>query len=668
MKNPLLQSILDKVRKIPVRIWGIIILSFFIGYIMRSPGNEVKVKIADIQAETHTEWTCSMHPQVRLPEKGQCPICFMDLIPLESSTNEGLAPNQLELSPNAEKLAEITTEKIKRGIAEAEIRLSGKIDYDETQIKTITAWVPGRLERLYVDYTGVQIQKDDHLVEIYSPNLYSAQEELIQSWKYSKEATGLARESALITLAAAREKLARLGLSEGQIRNIEEKNIPSAILTILSPMSGIVIHKKAVEGIYVDTGSPIYTIANLDRVWVLLDAYESDLPFLSFGQNVEFTVEALPGISFKGRISFIDPILDDKNRTVSVRLNIDNKDGHLKPGMFVKAIVNSVIDQEGKTINSELAGKWVGPMHPEIIKEEPGICDICGMDLVRAEDLGIINKSNSDGDPLLVSASAVLKTGKRAIVYVKIPNKEKPTFEGREVVLGPRVGDNYVIIAGLIEGEEVVTNGNFKIDSAMQIAAKPSMMNPEGGVSSTGHENHGGGIKPASRSAIPKKLKSSMEYHKTIEDIYANYFAAQTALANDDLVSSKNALNTFKLTAGAINDDLLKLHDASLKYWQDAKHNLIKATEHAEHWSNIKDARKAFEIISVTLLDLERSFGHANDMYYEIFCPMANDNQGASWIQTDKKVNNPYFGAKMQRCGEVRSELMPATMEHNNHE
>jgi len=376
--------------------------------------------------------------------------------------------------------------------------------------------VPGRLEKLYVDCTGVSVKKGEPLVELYSPSLYAAQEELLQARKYTLRAESvLAKESAKMISEAAEEKLRQLGLTDAQIDEIQNRGSATNRVMIYSPMSGVVVHKNAMEGLYVQRGTQIYAIADLTKIWVVLDAYESDLPWLQEDQRVEFQVEAVPGVTFHGNVGFVDPILNDKTRTVQVRVDIDNAEGLLKPGMFVRATVQSQLTKAG------------------------------------------------DGrQPLLIPATAVLRTGERAVVYVKKPDTEEPVFEGREVVLGSRAGRNYIVVSGLNEGEEVVIKGNFKIDSAMQIAARPSMMNPEGGVAMTGHEHHG---------------------------------------------------------------------------------------------SEIKAARRAFEPISMAILNLEKIFGHTGDeTHYRVFCPMAFDDKGAPWLQNHDTVDNPYFGAAMLLCGEVQ--------------
>jgi len=241
---------------------------------------------------------------------------------------------------------------------------------------------------------------------------------------------------------------------------------------------------------YVETGSRIFTIADLSSVWVQLDAYESDLQWLHYGQPVAFTTEAFPGETFEGRVAFIDPVLNPKTRTAKVRVNVDNSDQRLKPEMFVRANVSARLANDGKVVDEMLAGKWVSPMHPEIIRNTPGKCPVCGMELVTAESLGFTQAVAADvSAPLVIPATAALLTGNRAIVYIEVPDTDRPTYVGREVVLGPRAGADYVVKSGLKVGDLVVVSGNFKIDSALQIQAKPSMMNPEGGGATGGH-NH----------------------------------------------------------------------------------------------------------------------------------------------------------------------------------
>ena len=460
-----------------------IIVALIAGFLIRgcfNPAPTPQPQTSNSKPPT-TAWTCSMHPQIQLPKAGKCPICFMDLIPLESGSDAG-GERELSISPYAAKLMELETTEVVRRFVAAEVRMVGKVDYDETRVTYISAWVPGRIDRLFVDYTGITVKKGDHLAELYSPELLNAQEELLQAVQtlenLKNSQSSILLETAKQTIEAVREKLRLWGFTAEQIAQIESSGGPSDHMTIYSPTGGIVIHKNAKEGQYVQTGTQIYTIADLSRVWIQLDAYESDLNGLRYGSNVEFTTEAYPGKTFTGTITFIDKIINPATRTAKVRVIVDNTDEKLKPGMFVRAIARPEIAEDGRVMNPALAGKWISPMHPEVVKDGPGPCDVCGMPLVTAESLGYVNE-NEENAPLVIPVTAALKTGKRAVVYVEIPDREKPTYEGREVELGARRGDFYVVSSGLAEGERVVTRGAFKLDAELQIHAKPSMMSME---------------------------------------------------------------------------------------------------------------------------------------------------------------------------------------------
>jgi Cu(I)/Ag(I) efflux system membrane fusion protein len=407
-------------------------------------------------------------------------------------------------------------------------------------------------------------------------------------------------------------------------------------------MSGIVIEKNGVEGAYVKTGTNIYTIADLTRVWVVLDAYESDLPWLAFGQKVSFTTEGIPGKTFEGQVAFIDPFVDPQTRTVHVRLNVINTKGELKPGMFVHGTVHATIGPGGKAINPELAEKWVCPMHPEIVEEKPGSCAVCEMPLVTSESLGIVHAPDHHYESLLIPASAVLRTGSRAIVYVRLSNSD-PTFEGREIILGPRVGDHYIVKSGLEAGEKVVVNGNFKIDSAMQIAAKQSMMNPRINKYKVGKKD---------------KLKVTDEVMEFMEKVLVHYYAIQQSLAGDNLSDTQSSVKGLnQLLQSFQNGHVQLVHEAAFQ-WKKVYTQMQETTTHHQHWNSIDEVRMAFKNLSQAFLNYENLFGHFSESTaYEVFCPLAFDNSGASWLSQKNEVLNPYFGASMLKCGEVKREF-----------
>ena len=602
-----------------------------------------------------TVWTCSMHPQIKLPKPGKCPICFMDLIPLEDDAGEDDSPRQLKMSKRAAALAEIQTVPVKRQYAERIVRMVGLVDYDETKVANISAWVDGRLDRLYVDYTGVTVRKGDHLVYLYSPNLIVAQRELLQTWKAHNRPDALDRDLTARTLKSTEEKLRLLGLLDEQIEEIKRRGTTTDHLTIYAPIGGIVIDKHANEGMYVKTGMKIYTIADLSRVWVHLDAYESDIPWVRYGQQVEFTTEAYPGEVFKGRIAFVNPVLDRQTRTVKVRVNVPNPDQKLKPGMFVRARVRSQLAAGGRVFDASLVGKWISPMHPEIVKDGPGKCDICGMDLVPAEELGYIVPKKAPEVPLVIPATAPLITGKRAVVYVRLPDRQQPTFEGREIMLGYRAGDYYIVRHGLNEGELVVTKGNFKIDSALQIKARPSMMSPEGGATATGHD-HGGGdmaARAGHEHAKPETAKVTVPsaFRVLLNRAYQSYLAAADALADDDLGAAREALGKIPKAVKAV--DATSLDAEARSQWKESADRIIFAAYETLDARKRDDVRRHFGELSGEFVALVKAFGHAlQDPVHQHHCPMALDAKGADWLQRDGDTRNPYFGPAMLGCGD----------------
>jgi membrane fusion protein, copper/silver efflux system len=671
MKEPIMsKSDADSTRKrlsqVALRLAGglfpaILILvllpaAFLFGYALRGPGPEADSGAMETPERAVDFWTCSMHPQVQQPGPGKCPICHMDLIPVSADDSGGVAGAAVfSTSEAARELMRIQTAPVERRFVSHEIRMVGKIDFDETNLAYITAWVPGRLDRLYVDFTGIEVRKGDHMVYLYSPDLLAAQEDLRRAAKalagIRQEAPEVLKDTAKAAVTASREKLRRWGLTDAQIDGAEKQGGASDHVTIYAPVAGTVVNRSGQEGMYVDTGTRIYTIADLTSLWVKLDAYESDLTWLRYGQKVTFEAEALPGEKFEGQITFIDPVLDKATRTAKVRVIVKNKDRRLKPEMFVRATVRAQVAGGGRVMDPALAGKWISPMHPEVIKDGPGTCDVCGMALVKAEDLGYMSAESSETEPpLVIPASAPLITGARAVVYVEAPDGERPTYEGREVVLGPRAGDFYIVREGLAEGERVVTNGNFKIDSALQILAKPSMMAPEGGAP-TGAHDHGS----MSKTATPA-VETPDAFKGQLGSFYEAYLVIGAALASDDFETASRAVPKGK---GALETVDMKLLDgAAHTVWMDHLGRLGKALTAMEAAGDIEAARQAFEPLSMALLEAIQAFGMASDKpAFRTHCPMAFEWKGADWLQADEDIRNPYFGASMLTCGEVKGQV-----------
>jgi Cu(I)/Ag(I) efflux system membrane fusion protein len=609
--------------------WLIIVGALVLGFLLRGGSGDAPSAsmAAESAAGEATVWTCSMHPQIKLPEPGQCPICFMDLIPLEEDGGEDDSPRVLTMSNTAKKLAQIVTAPVERRFADARITMVGKIDYDETRLAHIAAWIPGRLDSLYVDYTGASVRKGDPMVLIYSPELLAAQEELLQAIATAQRVEGselsTIRRTAQATIESARDKLRLWGLTENQIAGIESRGTPSDHTTIYAPIGGVVVHKAALEGEYVQTGKSIYTIADLSHVWLQLDAYESDLPWLRVGQEIEFMTEAYPGKPFTGTVTFIDPFLHAGTRTVEVRVDVPNPDRRLKPGMFARA-----------TVKSQLGAK------------------------------GTVTRSTEDA-PLVIPASAPLITGKRAVVYVALPDRERPTYEGRDVLLGPRAGDYYIVESGLEEGEMVVVNGAFKIDSELQIRAKPSMMSPEGGAVAThDHSGSGGEMADEKPSKTPPppvrgRLANTPDaFRVELQSVYEPYFELHAALADDQFDDAVNASSDIRRQIGDVTAE--DLPDTAKAIWQQLAERLTESATAASAADNIEAFRVEFEELAAAMIDIDYYFGHLETIdYYVTLCPMAFNNRGAYWLQNAHTVANPYYGHKMLRCGSV-TDTIPA--------
>jgi membrane fusion protein, copper/silver efflux system len=375
----------------------------------------------------NTIWTCAMHPQIRMPEPGKCPICGMDLIPLkQSSTSSSVDPDAIHMSKDAVQLANVLTTTVTKHKPIKEVRLYGKVQADERLFRSQTSHVPGRIERLNINFTGESVLKGQVLAEIYSPELITAQQELLETVKTKQLQPEL--------YEASKEKLRQWKLTDEQIARIESSGIIQNNFGVLSNTTGTVIARRVNTGDHVSQGTVLFDIADLSKVWIMFDAYESDLQFLHIGEKLSFNLQALPGTDFTGNIIFIDPVIDPVTRVAKVRVETGNQAGRLKPEMFATGIVSSTLTEYA--------------------------------------------------DNVVIPKSAVLWTGKRSLVYVKQTGSKEPVFKIREVELGPMLGESYVIMNGLSEGEEIVTSGTFNVDAETQLEGKPSMMNPYGGKTS----------------------------------------------------------------------------------------------------------------------------------------------------------------------------------------
>ncbi|MCX6256868.1 MAG: efflux RND transporter periplasmic adaptor subunit [Bacteroidia bacterium] len=410
-----------------IYIISTLIIGISLGWVFFHSTGKNNVKSGQsAEVEKHTIWTCAMHPQIRKQEPGKCPICGMDLIPLNLG-GPTLDSGAIHMTKEAAQLANVHTSTVTKQNPVKEIRLYGKVQADERLLQSQVSYLPGRIEKLFVNYTGEIVSKGQSLAVIYSPDLVAAQQELIE--------TAATKQSQPVLYEAAKEKLRHWKLSEDQIISIERSGKIKTNFEVYANTTGIVSARRVNNGDYVSQGSVLFDVADLSQVWIMFDAYESDLPYLSRGQKVTFTLQAIPGEKYSGNITFIDPVLDPVNRVARVRVEVSNREGRFKPEMFATGIVEANLDQY---------------------------------------------KNN-----IVIPGTAVLWTGKRSIVYVKQTGTDEMVFKIREIELGPMLGDNYVVVNGLREGEEIVTQGAFSVDASAQLEGKPSMMNPQGGQTSS---------------------------------------------------------------------------------------------------------------------------------------------------------------------------------------
>ena len=600
---------MDKIKKILnnrfVQYALLLVAGLFIGWIFFG-GDTERVDQRETEAleehdhEGESVWTCSMHPQIRQDEPGQCPICGMDLIPVSSDEEVTLLDTEIQMTEAAMKIADVQTATVENVKPYKEIYLPGKVKADERRIAEITARFSGRIENLFINFTGQKVYKGQKLATIYSPDLVTAQKELFEALKF--------KESNPSFYNSAVNKLKLWDLTEQQIESIIESGEIQYNFNILASTSGTVVEREVSIGNYVEEGESLFKIANLSKVWVLFDAYESDLPWIQEGDEINFSIQSLPGKTFTSKVTFIDPVIDPSTRVASVRTEVNNPDDQLKPEMFAKGILKSTL---------------------------PGV-----------------------ENALTIPKSSVLWTGKRAIVYVKKPYSDQPIFEYREVVLGPEAGNQYVVAEGLNAGEEIVANGVFKVDAAAQLQGKVSMMNPGGGKTGTGHdhgdmamngemeqENVGQTLSDQSATEVNDQFKEQLA------NVLDSYISLKDALVDSDPEEATRAASNVKQALQKVDMSLLKgdAHEVWMEKLNRMKDGLANVTK-----ANLEEQREAFSVISNALYESLKQFKIDGLNAYYQFCPMAFDDTGAYWLSKTKEIRNPYFGEGMMTCGITR--------------
>ena len=385
----------------------------------------------------HETYICPMHPTVVSDKPGSCPICGMDLVVKEADASSA-QNGSVQIDPVTIQNIGVKTMMVEKQPLKRTVRAVGRVDYDETRIMDVNSKIAGWVEQLYVDYTGQWVEKGQPLLALYSPELVAAQEEYLTALDYAERMRdGAVREvsqSADDLLAAARQRLLYWDISVEQIAELEKTRQVGRTMPILAPRSGIVTHKDVLEGAYIRSGQHLYRIADLSVVWIYADVYEYEMPWISKGQRAEVSLSYLPGEQFGGKVDYIFPFMNEKTRTVQVRMIFDNADGALKPDMYADVVIRPELGREG----------------------------------------------------IVIPVQTVIHSGTRRVVVMAHGDGR---FEPREIHTGVETEDGYEVLRGLNPGEEIVTAAQFLIDSESNLKAALAGMRGD----PVKHGGHGGG-------------------------------------------------------------------------------------------------------------------------------------------------------------------------------
>lgn len=609
---------------------------WLVGFAMRQgwiPLAESGQSAATAQAQVE-RYICPMMCVPPTTEPGRCPVCGMELVAAaESGDGDGVS---IQIEAVARRLIGVQTAEAKYESLTKTIRTIGAIEYDESKLSTISAYVDGRLEQMYADYVGVPVSQGDDLALIYSPELYSAQTEYLSA-QGEASASRFINSSELKALAE--EKLIELGLSDEQIRTLKEEQTPKPRLRIQSPQDGTVIEKLAVEGDYIKTGQAIYRVADLSTVWMMLDLFPDDAALVLFGQEVEAEISSAPGLVFTGRVAFVDPTVSRETRSVRVRVEMLNLDGKLRPGDYATARIKVPALPREVVYDPALAGKYISPMHPQVIRDAPGQCPICDMDLIPTSNLGFAAEPQPEEQVVTVPRDAVLMAGNDSVIYVET---EPGRFEVRQVSIGGLTEERAIIAEGLEAGEVVATQGNFLLDSQSQLAGNPSLLDPRRAQR----------FPPGPLPNLPTEplLQLSAEASLEFDRAFKAYFEIQEALARDEAAPAVSVNLLIEALSLCLQIDELP---------DDVQREMGTARRSAERLvGDIDLARPAFRTVSHAMIrsayQVRGTSSSTSMIHY--FCPMVPGG-GGDWLQSQEPLRNPYWGAEMLSCGEMVKNL-----------
>lgn len=608
---------------------------------VRSGVDSVMTKILSSfhQAEELSEghwYVCPMHLFYRKKQVGDCGICGMSLVKKKTEDLEGGDEGVLHLTTRQVQLGGLIIKDVERIPLSSTIETTGHIDYAEDEVRLVTSWVSGRIDKLYVDFTGEEVKKGKALLKIYSPDLVAIQQEFLIAFdslsRANKSGSERAINSAENLVNQAERKLSLLGVSKSQIKKLRDKRKVSDHLKINAPISGTVIHKAAFEGMYVKEGTPLFKLASLSRVWIHADIYEYEFPYVTLGQGVEINVSAYPDSIFEGKVVFIEPWVNPETRTARVRIELDNEDGRLKPDMYANVMFQS-----------------------------------------------------EKGQVLAVPSEAVMHAGQVDYLFIAHTGG---TFEPRRVRVGPLVNGNYPVVEGVSEGDRVVVSGNFLLSSESQLSGAfrkmmegPEMIFTEGLLKKQSEDEaicaFDGMVMKKSAFEVTVEhngkdmLFCTRDEHNTwqedksgtyqavldetrpiISEMMEHYMNIAEALASDSLEGvSEDAQAIYQLTMNMNSIPKDHLVEGTLKNLNGFIHGTMHPAEKLGMSTDITEARERFKEMSIAIISTARLLAPEefnNLEVYRFYCSMAP----GSWYQRTPELRNPYYGSEMLECGE----------------
>jgi RND family efflux transporter MFP subunit len=456
----------------------------------------------DNTAAQKVMYHCPMHPSYISEKMGDCPICGMKLVPINSdvhpsvgnNSDTGIVPeNAIRIDPVTVQNIGVTIEKAQVRLLTKEISAGAVVKIDETHQVIVSTKISGWIEKLHVNYTGAKVHKGEPLFEIYSPELVSTQDEYLQAIRFARKFAGNDSSGATQLLESTRRRLMNWDITDKQLTDLVQQGKSSKTLTIYSPLSGVILEKTAIEGLNVVPGMSLYRIADLSTVWVIANVYQNDLPYVKIGMEASIEFQSQPGMIYSGKVQFIAPVFDQNTKTAQVRIEVKNSDGFdLKPDMFANVIIHSKAPVQSIT----------------------------------------------------VSEQSVIHTGTRTLVVVDIGNGY---YKPLDVQLGLSANGYVQIVKGIEEGQSIVTSSQFLIDSESNLRAAVSKMSSSDSTGKVEKEQHKGHNMPSMKMESMPNDTSEMQMDAMEKDTAKQSVQEKTGLNKSSEKSHSENKNDVKV-------------------------------------------------------------------------------------------------------------------------